>query len=58
MGKPSKVQKSGRSPYRKYDKTPYKYMHTDCNHNTSVRQSTKDWAGKVCTRCNIITAVG
>ena len=59
-----RAEKTGKSPYQRYQKTEYKYQFKDCSHSNSVRQSvsTKDsqgntvhWLGKVCTRCNVIT---
>lgn len=38
-----------------YNKSVYIYEFKSCSHNTSVKQKTPDWSGKVCTRCNIIT---
>lgn len=53
-----RVEKTGRSPYRKYNKSPYKYMSGDCSHSHVAHQSVAmahgKWEGKVCTRCNII----
>lgn len=54
------ADKKARSPYQRYGKVPYKYEYPNCTHRrqdgspSAERQSNATWAGKICTRCNII----
>lgn len=53
--KPQPGQRKGRSPYKKYGKSPYAYGFKRCEHNHTVRQSMPTWSGLVCAACNTIT---
>jgi len=50
----------GKSPYRRYNKSPYQYQYKRCSHRrengrpNAVYQQTLGWAGDVCSVCNII----
>lgn len=57
-------ERKGKSPYRKYDKAPYKYRFPNCSHrlesgaSRGVRQNVVTpigpWSGVVCGGCGII----
>jgi len=51
------MPEKGKSPYLKYGKTPYKYLHKERNHTNTTYQSastkmrdgtTAHWSGRVC----------
>jgi hypothetical protein len=44
-----------KSPYTRYDKTPYQYQFKRCAHRGArLYQQTPNWHGEVCAICNII----
>lgn len=58
--KSTNAEKKSKSPYARYGKAPYQYRFRGCSHRgdsgalTTVFQTTPDWRGDVCTKCNII----
>ena len=55
------AQKAKRkSPYVRYDKTPYQYQFKRCSHRkadgrpNAIYQQVTHWHGDVCAACNVI----
>jgi len=55
-----KTNAKGKSPYRRYGKSPYQYQFKRCNHRkadgrpNAIYQQATHWHGDVCAACNII----